>query len=140
MLLLLLHPAALPLLGLLIEQRLDADAPRLAAEMAAKGVGAGEAAAAAPLGAGLERAATNELLLARVQALVALAVVLARKGLAADGADKGPLVGVGAQVGAQVVGAREALRAEVALEGGRVLLGALGVVGVDGGAGTRGIG
>lgn len=126
-----LVPQALALQGLLVQQRLDADATGLAAEMATEGVGAGEAATAAPgAAAGAEVAAADELLLAAVEALVAFAVVLAREGLAADGADEGPFVGVGAQVGAEVVGAREALGAEVALEGGRVFLHASRVVGL----------
>lgn len=94
--------------------------------MTAQGVGARKPAAAAPLAAGLELALADKLLLARVQALVSLAVVLSGKGLAADGADKGALVGVGSQVGAQVVGARESLGAQGALKGGGVLLHALG--------------
>ena len=70
---------------------------------------------------------------------MALAVVLARKGLAADGTHKGPFVGVGAQVGAEVVGAGEAFGAEGALEGGRVFLDAAGVFGpARGGAGGVG--
>ena len=69
---------------------------------------------------------------------MALAVVLAREGFAADGADEGALVGVGAQVGAEVVGAGEALGAEVALECGGVFLHALPVVAGGGGAGGVG--
>ncbi|KAI4130093.1 MAG: hypothetical protein LQ347_003509 [Umbilicaria vellea] len=126
----LLVPEAVALHGLLVEQGLDADAAGLGAEMAAEGVGAGEAAAAAPGAAGAEVAAADEFLLAAVEALVAFAVVLAREGLAADGADEGPFVGVGAQVGAEVVGAREAFGAEVALEVGRVFLHPSGVVGL----------
>lgn len=56
-----------------------------------------------------------------------LSVVLAREGFAADGADEWSLVGVGSEMGAQVVGAGEALGAEGALEGGGVLLDALRV-------------
>lgn len=66
-----------------------------------------------------------------------LAVVLAGKGFPADGADKGPLVGVGAQVRAKVVGAREAFGAEVTLKRCWVLLDAL--VGA-GSRGARGVG
>jgi len=57
-----------------------------------------------------------------VQALMALAVVLARESLPADRADEGPLVRVRAQVRAEVVGAGEAFRAEGALEIGGVFL------------------
>lgn len=96
--------------------------------MATERVGAGKAPAAAPYRAGLEVAFADELLFPGVQALVPLAVVLAGKGLAADGADERSFVGVRAEVGSEVVGAREPLRAEVALESGRVLLYALAVV------------
>ena len=57
-----------------------------------------------------------------------LAVVLPGEGLAAHCADEGALVGVRAEMGSEVVGAREALGAEVALESGRVFLYALAVV------------
>ena len=53
---------------------------------------------------------------------MAFAVMLSGKSLAADGADEGPLVGVRAEVGAEVVGACEAFGAEVALEGCWVFL------------------
>lgn len=129
---------ALPLERLLVEQGLDADAAGLGAEVAAEGVGAGEAAAAAPDAAAGELAAADELLLARVQALVTFAVVLAGEGFAADGADEGSLVGVRPQVAAEVVGAGELFRAEAALEGGRVFLDAFGVGG--GGAGPLRVG
>ena len=62
--------------------------------MAAQRVSAGESPAAAPGARVREVALADELLFARVEALVALAVVLAGKGLAADGADEGPLVRV----------------------------------------------
>jgi hypothetical protein len=51
-------------------------------------------------------------------------VVLASKCFAADRADEGTLVRVGAKMGSKVVGTCEALRAEVALEGSRVFLNA----------------
>ena len=95
--------------------------------MAAQGVGAGESPAAAPGAAGAELAAADEFLFAAVEAFVAFAVVLAGEGFAADGADKRPFVGVGAQVRAEIVGAREALGAERALECGGVFLHASGV-------------
>jgi hypothetical protein len=90
--------------------------------VAAESVGAGEAAVAAPGVAGLELASTDEFLLAAVEAFVAFAIVLAGEGFAADGADEGTLVGVGAQVGAEVVGTRESLGAETALVCGWVFL------------------
>lgn len=58
---------------------------------------------------------------------MAFTVVLPREGFAADGADEGPLVGVCSEMGAEVVGAGEALGAEGTLERGRVLLDALWV-------------
>ena len=93
--------------------------------MAAQRVGAGEPPAAAPVAACAQLAAADEFFLAGMETLVAFAVVLAGKGFAADGADEGAFVGVGAEMGAEVVGAREAFGAEVALEGGRVFLDAL---------------
>ena len=93
--------------------------------MAPQGVGAREASAAAPVAARAELAAADEFFFARVEPFVAFAVVLAREGFAADGADKGAFVGVGAEVGAKVIGAGEAFGAEVALEGCRVFLDAL---------------
>ena len=82
----------------------------------------------APVPTCAKLAAADEFLLAAVQALVALAVVLAGKGFAADGADEGAFVGVGAEVGAEIVGAGEAFGAERALESGGVFLDALPVV------------
>ena len=118
----LLVELALALHGLFVQQRLDADPPGLASEMSPQGVGAREAAPAAPVAPRAEFAAADEFLFAAVQALVPFAVVLSGKGLAADGADEGPLVGVRAQVRAEVVGACEAFGAEVALEGCGVFL------------------
>lgn len=53
---------------------------------------------------------------------MALAVMLAGERFAAMITDEGALVGVGAQMRSQIVGTREALWAETALEGGRMLL------------------
>lgn len=61
-----------------------------------------------------------------MKTLMALPVMLSCKCLAAHSANKGPLVGVGAKVRAQVVGAGKALGAEGALESCGVLLHALG--------------
>lgn len=90
--------------------------------MTAQGVGAGEPAAAAPVAACAELAAADEFLLAAVEAFVPFAVVLAREGLAADGADEGPFVSVRAEVGAEVVSTCEPFGAQVALEGCGVFL------------------
>lgn len=79
--------------------------------MATQCVGACEAASTAPATTAGQLPSADEFLLARVEALVAFAVVLAGKGLAADGADEGALVGVGAKVTSEVVGAGKFLRA-----------------------------
>jgi hypothetical protein len=94
--------------------------------MAAKRVGSGKASAASPVVIVLQLPPTDKLLLARVETLVALAVVLTRKCLAAVAADKRSLVSVSPEMRAKVVGACEALGAEAALECGRVLLSTLG--------------
>lgn len=124
----------LALHGLFVQQRLDADPACLAAEMSAEGVGTREPSAAAPVPACAELAAADEFFLARVEAFVAFAVVLAGEGFAADGADERTFVRVGAEVGAEVVGPCEAFGAEVALERCRVFLDALF------GSGSRGAG
>lgn len=95
--------------------------------MAAEGIGASEASAAAPLSALLQFTLADELLFARVQAFVALAVVLPREGFVAYGADERSLVGMCPEMRPQVVGAGESLGAEGALESSRVLLNALRV-------------
>lgn len=64
----------------------------------------------------------DKFLLARVESLVALAIMLSRKRLAADGAHEWSFIRVRAQMRSQIVRPREALRAEMALECGRVLL------------------
>ena len=122
----------------LVQERLDADPPSFTAEMPAEGVGTGKAPATAPLATGAQLATADEFLLAGVEAFVAFAVVLAREGFAADGTDERALVGVGAEVGAEVVGTGEALGAEVALECGGVFLDALPVVARGGGTGGVG--
>lgn len=65
---------------------------------------------------------------------MALAIVLAGKGLATDRTHEWALVGVRAEMAAQVVGAREAFGAEMALKGGWVLLGAAIVAAIAGAA------
>ena len=105
-----------------VEERFDAHPASFGTEVTAQSVSACEAPPTAPLGAALQRAFADEFLLARVQAFVAFAVVLAREGFAADCADEWAFVGVRAQMGAEVVGAGEAFGAEVALECCWVLL------------------
>jgi hypothetical protein len=63
--------------------------------MSAESVGAGEPPAATPVVAVLQVTTADELFLSRVQAFVTLTVVLARKSLATNAADKRPFVGVG---------------------------------------------
>ena len=48
--------------------------------------------------------------------------MLSRKGFATDSANKRSFISMGPQVRPQVVGPRKSLRAQVALEGGRMLL------------------
>lgn len=56
---------------------------------------------------------------------MAFTIMLARKGFAADGADEWPLIRMCAEMASEVVGASEAFRAEVTLEGSGVFLDAL---------------
>jgi len=128
-LLLLGHEQSLAFLRLFVEERFDADTARLGAEVPPQCVGTCEPTTAAPRPAVGELTAADELFLAGMEALVAFAVVLASECFAADGADEGALVGVGAEMGTKVVGACEALGAEIALEGGGVFLDALAVGG-----------
>jgi hypothetical protein len=79
--------------------------------MAAEGICTRESTAAAPVAAPGKVTAADEFLFARVQALVALAVVLTSEGFAADCTDKWSFVGVGAEMRAQVVCSSEPLRA-----------------------------
>jgi hypothetical protein len=65
---------------------------------------------------------------------VALAIVLAGEGFAADCAHEWSFIGVGAEMRAQIVCSGKPLRAQVALESGRVLLDALRVTGSSTGA------
>lgn len=95
--------------------------------MSAQRIGAGEAPTATPLAALLELSFADELLLARVQALVAFPVMLPSECLSTHRANERTLVSVGSQMRAQVVGPGEALGAQVALEGCRVLLDPFGI-------------
>jgi hypothetical protein len=90
--------------------------------MATQGVCAGESATTAPVRTTLESAATHELLLARVQTFVTLAVVLASECFAAHRANERSLIRVCSEVRAQVVCSSESFRAESTLEGSRVFL------------------
>jgi len=96
--------------------------------MTAQGVRTRETAAAAPLPAPREVSTTNKFLFPGMQTFVALPIVLSRKRFAADGANKRSFIGVGAQVGPQVIGSCKAFRAQVALEGGRMLLHSLRII------------
>lgn len=93
--------------------------------MAPQRIGTRETSATTPVATGTELAFADEFFLAAVQAFVALAVMLTRKRLSADGAHKRPLIGMRAQVRAEVVRACKALGAERALEGGRMFLNSL---------------
>lgn len=53
---------------------------------------------------------------------MSLPIMLTRKRLAADGADKGSLVGMGPEVGSKIVRPGEAFRTQVTLKGRRMLL------------------
>jgi hypothetical protein len=65
-----------------------------------KSVGARKSTATSPLFPIAQLSLANELLFARMQALVSLAIVLASEGFAANCTDKGPLVGMSAEMGA----------------------------------------
>lgn len=104
--------------------------------MAPQCVGTSEAAATAPRATGTKFAAADEFLFARVEAFMSFSIVLACKGLATDGADEGSFVGMGAEMRAEVVGTREAFRAEITLEGGRMFLN----LPIAGNRGSSGIG
>jgi hypothetical protein len=111
----LLHPLLVPLpLALqhfLVKKGFDANTSGFGAEMATQGVGAGEPTAAAPLASALEIALADELLLTRVQAFVALAVMLASKGFPAHRAYEGPLVRVRPEMRPEIIGSGESLGA-----------------------------
>ncbi len=79
--------------------------------MTSQRVGAREPSPAAPMPAGPEIALAHKLLFATMQALVSLSIVLPGERLTADRADKGTLVGMSPQMGAEVVSAGESLRA-----------------------------
>src|ERR1700761_6667560 len=88
--------SASPLCCFFIQQGLNAHSSRFRSEMSAEGVGACESAAATP-SLTWERpqfTSTDELLLARMQALMALTVMLAGECLPTNGADERPLIGM----------------------------------------------
>jgi hypothetical protein len=66
--------------------------------MPTKGIGTGKASTAAPIVAIFERASADKLLLARMQALMALAIMLSSKCLAAYTADERTLVSMGTEM------------------------------------------
>jgi hypothetical protein len=78
--------------------------------MSAKSICTGETSPTSPLSAARELASADEFLFAGMQAFVPLAIVLSCKGFAADCAYEWPFVCVGAEVGAEVVGAGESFR------------------------------
>jgi hypothetical protein len=123
----LLLPHSLPLEGFFIKQWLDANPASFRAEVSAQSISTCEAATATPLATLLELALAHEFLLARMQAFVALPVVLARECLSTHRANKRTLVSVGTEMRAQIVGSSKALWAESALERSRMLLNALGI-------------
>jgi hypothetical protein len=106
----------------LIQERFDADAASFRSEMATKGVRTSKSATATPVVTVLQLAPTDELLLSRMQAFVALAVMLSRESFAAMTANKRALIGMGSQVRSKIVCARETLWAQAALESGWMLL------------------
>lgn len=105
--------------------------------MPAQGIGARKASAATPLSSRSEFASAHELFLATVQSFVPFAVMLARKRFPTHRAHERTLVSVCAEMGAQIVCPGKALRAQVALEGRRMLLHPVTSRGADGGRTTR---
>jgi hypothetical protein len=96
---LLFVPNSLPLKHLLIEKGFYANTSSFRTEMPTKGICAGKAPGTTPRSTSLEITLADKLFVARMQPFVALAVVLARKGLAAHCAYERPLVRVGTEVG-----------------------------------------
>lgn len=94
----LLAPLSLALYHFLVQQRLDADPASLGPEMSSESISTGETPSTTPLPTSLQVALADELLLARVEALVTLAIMLSRKGFATDCANEWSLVGVSPQV------------------------------------------
>lgn len=77
--------------------------------MSPQGISTSEPTSTAPLATPGQISPTDEFLLARMESFMSLAIVLASKCLAADGTDERSLVGVGAKMRPQIVGAGEAL-------------------------------
>ena len=84
--------------------------------MSAQSIRASKAPATTPCARVCEIAFANKLLLAGMQTLVALAIVLPSKSLSTHGANKRSLISMSAEMRAQIISAREALRTEIALE------------------------
>lgn len=122
-LVLLIAPGRRAFVDLLFNQRPDACAACLAAEVATKGISACETTPAAPVGATIrQRATTDVLLLPRVQSFVPVLVVLPRKSLFTHSALKRPLVCMSSFVRVQVVPACEGLAAHWTFERCRIFL------------------
>lgn len=98
LLLLLFGDDAVALLGLLIKQWLDADTASLGPEVAAEGVCTRKSTTAAPVTASRKVTAADELFLARMETLVAFAVVLSGEGFTTDCAHERSFVGVSAKM------------------------------------------
>lgn len=90
--------------------------------MASQSIGTCEASAAAPLTTLLQVAFAHELLLARMQTLMPLAVMLARESFPTYCTNERSFIRMSAKMRSQIVGSSEALGAKSTLEGGRVLL------------------
>jgi len=93
-------PLLLSLSGFFVQQRFDAHASSFRPEMATKCIGTREPTTTAPLFRVAELTSANELLFARMQAFMSLAIMLASERLATYSTDKWSLVCMGAKMGA----------------------------------------
>jgi len=91
---LLLEPVLLPLRRFLVEQWLDTYPAGFGAEVPSKCIRSCKSATAAPCLCRLERASTDEFLLARMQSFMTFPIVLSREGFATDCTYEWPLVGM----------------------------------------------
>lgn len=96
-----------------------------------------ESASATPRSAGAKFTLADEFLLPRVQSLVPFPVMLAGKRFSADGANKGSLVCMRAEMAAEVICTSKSFWAKCALECSRVFLDTFVCAG---GGGTRRVG
>lgn len=108
--------------SLFVNERLNAFPSGFAAEMSPQRVRASKPPLASPSSTVGKVAEADKFLLARMQALVAFAIVLSRKGFLADSAFKWSLVSMGTKVRTEVVCSCEFLGTEMASECGGVLL------------------